>query len=483
MILKKFLMKGKKYIFLSLLVFLAGCAVNPVTGKRELMLMSESDEIRLGSQADKEIIATFGLYEDKKIAEYIDHIGQQMARISHRPQLKFYFRVLDSPVINAFALPGGYVYITRGILAYLNSEAELAGVVGHEIGHITARHSAKAYTRAQLAQLGFGLGSIFSPAFRQFSDIAQFGVGMLFLKFSRDQESQADELGVEYSTRVGYDATQMSKFFGTLKRLQQLSGQNLPSWFSTHPEPEDREATTYRLAKEWRKKLPPTTFRVAREPYLKLIDGIVFGEDPRQGFVEHGFFYHPGLDFQFPVPENWQVNNTPQEIQIVNKKQDAAILFTVSKEPSARKAADKFLTNTSGRLIRSNFTRVHGMPAEIRISDVTQEQGTLRVLSYFIEKNQKVFVFHGFCKRNKFDKYFNTFKHTMSNFDRLRNKKAKAVKPVRVKIITVKRNSKLETILKKHPSKKLTINQLTIMNGMELTTLVKAGEKIKVLTQ
>ena len=171
------------------------------------------------------------------------------------------------------------------------------------------------------------------------------------------------------------------------------------------------------------------------------------------------------------------------EIQIVNKKQDAAILFTLSKEPSARQAAENFLANTNGRLIRSNFTRVHGMPTEIRVTDVTQEQGTLRVLSYFIEKNQKVFVFHGFCTRNKFDKYFSTFKYSMSNFDRLRNRAAKAVKPVRVKIITVKRNSKLETILKKHPSKKLNINQLAIMNGMELTTFVKAGEKIKVLTQ
>lgn len=443
--------------------------------------MSTSDEIKLGREADKEIVAAYGIYDNQKVSDYVDQLGQEMVKISHRPTLEFHFRVLDSPVINAFALPGGYVYITRGILAYMNSEAELAGVIGHEIGHISARHSAKQYTRAQLAQLGFGLGSIFSETFRQFSDVAQIGVGLLFLRFSRDQERQSDQLGVEYSTKIGYDATHMSNFFATLYRLQKQSGQDLPSWFSTHPDPEEREAKTLQMAKEWQKKVPAKKFRVDQEHYFKTIDGIVFGEDPRQGFVEKGYFYHPILDFQFPVPSNWQLVNTPQEVQIINKNQDAAILFTLSQESSARSAADKFLANTQGQLIQSDNTRVNGFIAEIRVSDVQQQQGILRVLSYFIEKDRKVYVFHGFCAKAKYTRNIKAFKYTMSNFDRLKNRAAKNVKPTRLKIIKVTRGGTLKEVLERYPKGKLTVKQLAILNGMKLTDSVRPGDRIKVL--
>jgi predicted Zn-dependent protease len=473
------------YLFLIVFIipFFYSCATNPVTGKKEFILLSYEDEIRLGRQADQEIVAAYGLYEDAKITEYVSQLGQRMAKISHRPDLEFHFRVLDSPVINAFALPGGYVYITRGILAYMNSEAELAGVIGHEIGHITARHSAKQYTRAQLAQLGLGLGSVFSEQFRRFSDVAQLGVGLLFLKFSRDQERQSDQLGVEYSTKVGYDATHMSNFFGTLNRLRKLSGQDLPGWFSTHPNPEEREAKTLQMAREWQQKVPENKFKVEREHYLQIINGVVFGEDPRQGFVENGYFYHPTLDFQFPVPQDWQLNNSPRQVQIVNKAQDAAILFTLSQQPSARAAAEKFIYDTQGTLLQSDYVRVNGLNAEMRLTDVQQQQGTLRVLSYFIEKNNKVYVFHGFCSPAKFNTYKSVFKYTMTNFDRLRNRAAKNVKPTRVKVVKVTKSGVLKNILKRYPKGKLTLEQLAILNGMKLSDKVKPGTKLKVLNK
>ncbi|MFQ5865658.1 MAG: M48 family metalloprotease, partial [bacterium] len=462
-----------------LLQFFTSCATNPVTGKKELSLLSYSDEIRLGREADKEIVAAYGLYDNAQVSEYVNQLGQKMARISHRPDLEFHFRVLDSPVINAFALPGGYVYITRGILAYMNSEAELAGVMGHEIGHVTARHSAKQYTRAQLAQVGFGLGSIFSEEFRQFSDVAQIGVGLLFLKFSRDQERQSDQLGVEYSTRVGYDATNMSNFFGTLNRLQERSGQDLPGWFSTHPNPEEREAKTLQMAKEWQQKMPPTRFKVERVHYLNVIDGMVFGEDPRQGFVENGYFYHPSLDFQFPVPRDWQLNNSPQQVQMVNKNQDAAILFTLSQEASARSAAEKFLVNSKGRLIQSDYTKLNGLNTEIRITEVPQQQGNLRVLSYFIEKGGRVYVFHGFCSPGKFNNNLSTFKYTMTHFDRLKNRKAKNIKPTRIRVIKVTKGATLKSLLNRYRKGKLSVEELAIMNGMNLTDKVRPGDRIK----
>jgi predicted Zn-dependent protease len=202
----------------AVLLLIVSCAVNPVTGKREFMLLSTDDEIALGRNADRDIVAAYGEYQNPELAAYVTEIGLRMAEQSHRPDLPYAFRILDTPVINAFALPGGYVYVTRGIMAYLDSEAELAGVVGHEIGHVTARHSAQRYSQAQLAQLGLGIGSAVSSQFRRYSRYAEAGVGLLLLRFSRDDERQSDELGVTYATAVGYEAGEMARFFETLDR-------------------------------------------------------------------------------------------------------------------------------------------------------------------------------------------------------------------------------------------------------------------------
>jgi predicted Zn-dependent protease len=207
---------------------LAGCAVNPVTGKREFMLMSENQEIALGKSAHGDIVKTYGLYDNPAIQNWFNERGQEMALITHRSNLKYTFTVLDSPVVNAFAVPGGYVYVTRGILGYFNNEAQFAGVLAHELGHVNARHSAEMYSKAQLANLTIGIGSIFSEEFAKYAQFASIGVSLMFLKFSRDDERQADRLGVEYSSKVGYDAAEMSVFFHTLERLQP-SGGSLPA--------------------------------------------------------------------------------------------------------------------------------------------------------------------------------------------------------------------------------------------------------------
>ncbi|MFQ5639499.1 MAG: M48 family metalloprotease [bacterium] len=476
-----FLSVRSGFFIVLVLQFFLSCATNPVTGKRELSLLSTNDEIRLGADADKQIVAQYGLYDDPKISEYIDGLGQKMAQISHRPKLQWHFRVLDSPVINAFALPGGYVYITRGILGYMNSEAELAGVVGHEIGHVTARHGARAYTRAQLAQAGLTAGYLFSETFRQFSDVAQLGVGLLFMRFSRDQERQSDQLGVDYSTTVGYDASNMSHFFGTLNRLQEQSGQSLPGWFSTHPNPADREERTLQLAKVAQQNSGQTRFSTKRESYLALIDGVVFGEDPRQGFVENGMFYHPTLDFQFPVPRDWQLNNTPQEVQMVNKKQSAGIQFRLAEAASARAAADKFVADNAAQNVISDYARVNGLNAEIRVSTIAAQSGEMKVRSFFIEKGGRVYVFHGFCSPSSYDNHLRDFNYTMNNFDRLRNRQAKNKKPTRVKVVRVRRSSTLKNFLSRYPSGDVTAETLAIVNGMQLTDRVKPGDRIKVL--
>src|SRR5688500_19503686 len=247
-----------------LLYFLfSSCAKNPVTGKNDFMLMSKSQEVAMGQQSDPEIKAFFGVYEDPKLQQFINEKGQQMASISHRKDLKYEFKIVDSPVVNAFAVPGGYVYFTRGIMAHFNNEAEFAGVLGHEIGHITARHSAKQYSNAQLAQIGLVAGSALSPTFAQYADLANTGVSLLFLKFGRDAESQSDKLGVEYSTKIGYDAQEMAGFFQTLDRLSsKAGGEEVPTFLSTHPDPADREEKVAKLAADWRRKTKSTNLEV-----------------------------------------------------------------------------------------------------------------------------------------------------------------------------------------------------------------------------
>ncbi len=290
--------------FILILLLADSCAKNPVTGKRDLMLLSESQEVAMGKQSDPDIVKFFGLYDDKDLQKFINDKGQQMAAISHRKNLKYEFKIVDSPVVNAFAVPGGYVYFTRGIMAHFNNEAEFAGVLGHEIGHITARHSAKQYSNAMAAQIGLMAGTILAPEFAQYADLAQTGVGLLFLKFGRDAESQSDKLGVEYSTKISYDAQEMAGFFQTLDRLQgQSGGEEVPDFLSTHPNPADREEKVAKLAEDWKRKVKSSSLKVNRNSYLKMIDGIVYGEDPKQGFIEQNVFYHPVLKFQFDIPQ------------------------------------------------------------------------------------------------------------------------------------------------------------------------------------
>jgi predicted Zn-dependent protease len=204
---------SKLLLLLAAILLFPSCAVNPVTGKKQLMLMSEAQEVALGAQYDPSVVSTFGVYTNQELLDFVTLKGTEMGRISHRPNLEFHFKILDSPVINAFAVPGGYIYLTRGILAQFNNEAELIGVLGHEMGHVTARHSASQQSKQQLGQLLLVGGMIASEKFREFGQYASQGMQLLFLKFSRDNEREADRLGVEYSSKIKYDSHKMADFF------------------------------------------------------------------------------------------------------------------------------------------------------------------------------------------------------------------------------------------------------------------------------
>ena len=468
----------------SLFLWALSCSMNPVTGKKEFMLLSSGDELALGKQTDSEIVKSYGHYEGPALDSYISGIGKKLGALSHQPNLEYSFKVLDSPVVNAFAVPGGFVYLTRGILAYLNDEAELAGVIGHEIGHIAARHSAQQYSRAQAAQLGLGLGSVLSETFRKYAGLAQAGMSLLFLSYSRDNERQADDLGVLYSSKAGYDARNLANMFVTLERLNPGEGRDgLPAWFSTHPNPPDRVAAIQKGAQEWQSQNPQVRIATNRNEYLQKLDGLVFGDDPRQGYAEGQMFYHPGLKFQFPFPAGWTVNNTASQVQVFNAKKDAVILLSLAAEKTPAEAAQAFVTGTKATVVRSEGAQVGGFPAQRVLADVATEQGSLRVLSYFIKKDDVVYAFLGYTAQAQFQAHASAFDQTMSRFANLTDPARINVKPERLAIKKTARQASLRHALQGFGVAQDKLEAHAILNGMKLDDDLPAGTLIKVVAK
>lgn len=470
------------------LMVLTTCARNPVTGKRQFMIMSERQEIALGTEYDPQVIATFGLYESPVLQAFIEEKGRQMGLISHRPNLQYHFRILDSPVINAFAVPGGYIYLTRGILTHFNNEAELIGVIGHEMGHITARHSVSRQSRATLGQILLIGGMIASEEFRRYGEVAMAGMQLLFLKYSRDDEREADALGVEYTAKIGYDATRFADFFKLLVRMNLASSHaGIPTFLSTHPDPGDRYNTVKQMGNQWKTQLNLETWKVNENNYLQMIDGMVYGEDPRQGFVENNRFYHPELRFQFPFPTGWKLENSPLQIKIAPENGKALIVFTFAHGKSLQEAAQTSLQQLELTVTESSNTTVNGMPAIAVFSEQTQrnqntgQTQTIRVRSFFIDDSGSYYAFHGVSLHEDFNTYLPGFNLTMQQFAKLNDPAKINVKPQRIMVRRVAQTGTLASAFRFHGAPAEQLEELAFLNNMELNQTVQAGTMIKLI--
>src|SRR4051812_5085281 len=326
-------------------LLLCACVRNPATGKMQLDLVSHDQEVQMGQEAKKQTEQTIGVYkENDALAKMVESVGKQVAAVSTEPQDPFSYEIADDSSVNAFALPGGPVFITRGLLGYLNSEAELAAVLGHETGHVVAHHSANQMSKAQIAQLGLGIGSIISPTVGSLAQVAGAGLQVLFLKYSRDDETQADELGFRFMTKAGYDPHEMIPLFVMLDGVSNAAGAGkTPEWLETHPNPGNRKAATENRLKT---ELKGTTagMKVNRDEFLKNIDNIVFGDDPRQGFFKGDVFYHPGLKIQWTLPKGWQHQNSPEAVMAASPKQDAMLQLAPAGKISPDEAAKKIFS-------------------------------------------------------------------------------------------------------------------------------------------
>ncbi|MEJ7913807.1 MAG: M48 family metalloprotease [Chitinophagaceae bacterium] len=486
--MKKMLLAGYAAV---LVLGISSCATNPVTGKRQVALLSEEQELGMGKEADPQIVAQYGLYPDRDLQAFIAQKGKEMVAVSHRPNIAYEFKIVDSDVLNAFAIPG-YVYFTRGIMAHFNNEAEFAGVLGHEIGHITARHSVSQQSKAMLGQIGLIGAMVVSPRLAQFGETASQGLGLLFLKFGRDAERQSDELGVEYSTKIGYDAAEMAGFFSTLERKGQASGQEeLPNFLSTHPNPGERNATVAKLAQAWKQKLNLTNAQVNRNAYLKRIEGLIYGEDPKQGFVENSIFYHPELKFQFTTPTSWNYQNTPQQVQMAPKDGKALMFMTLAQGTSLQQAASATLQKYRLQALESRETSVNGLPAIAVVADQVpqqqqgqqqQQQGAaVRTLSYFIQYGGAIYHILGVSSAADFAAYSGTFTATMQSFRQLTDASKLNRQPDRVRIKELTQDATLEQALRKYNVPDSKIEEMAILNGMGRTERVTRGMMIKVI--
>ncbi|MFW6202345.1 MAG: M48 family metalloprotease, partial [Gemmatimonadota bacterium] len=456
------------------------CAVNPVTGEREFMLISESREIEMGREYDQQIVAQMGLYPDSALQRHVHRLGTRLAANSERPELPWTFRVIDDPIVNAFALPGGFIYITRGILAHMNSEAELAAVLGHEIGHVTARHSASQMSQAMLAQVGLAATVAFVPGAEDFAGVANVGLGLLMMKYGRDDERQSDALGLRYMHAAGYDAREMPAVFEMLGRVTEAAGgSGVPSWLSTHPAPEDRRE---RIAAQL-EQLPPSTTGgepiVDREGYLRRLDTITFGPDPRQGFFRDATFLHPDMRFRLVFPEEWATQNTAAAVMAGSPQEDAVFQLTLAESKDARTAARTFVEESGVSASMPVERGINGLRA-LTFGFVAEQDddSSLEGAAAFIEHDGRVFRLLGYSPRARWPDYNPAFERTMGSFDVLDDPEVLNVQPWRVDILELDRATTLAQ-LASDPDVPVDADVLALINGVEPTAQVPAGRLVK----
>ena len=455
-----------------------GCARNPVTGKSELSLVSEGQEIQMGQQGAKEVEQSIGFYKDAAVNAYVADIGKRMAAESERPNLPWEFHVVDDAAVNAFAIPGGFIYVTRGLMSSINNEAELAGVIGHEIAHVTHRHSVQQISKSQLAQLGLGIGSILSSDIAKFGQLAGAGLGLLFLKYGRDAENQADQSGFRYALGQNYDVRQMPNVFATLGRLSEGSGAGkLPEWLSTHPEPGNRIERLEKMIDTV--PLDQRKLIVDREDYLRHIQGMTFGEDPRQGYFEGSYFYHPQMRFQLQFPEEWKKQNMPQAVVAVSPAEDAIIQLGLAGQTPPEQAARQFLSQQGVQAGDASTARINGMPAASSYFQAQTEQGQIEGLVSFVSYGGQTFGLMAYTPAGKLSTYDRVFQRTIGSFSELRDQSKINVQPARVELVKLPRQMTLEQFNSQYPST-IPIEQLAIINELEgPASVIPAGQTVK----
>ena len=473
-----------RYLLLAFVVVAAACATNPATGKRQINLMSEAQEISAGQEADAQVKKEMGIYNDPNLQAYVSGIGMRLAMVSERPTLPWHYTVVDSPVVNAFALPGGYIYITRGILPFLNDEAQLAGVLGHETGHVTARHAAQQYTRSVGGTVGLVALGIFVPGARPLGQLAEQGLGVLFLKFSREFELQADQLGARYASRANWDPAGVPDMLATLGRLDEASGQTkgIPNWLETHPEPLARIKEIQPQVQQL--SAGRTDFVRNQDAMLRAVDGLIYGDNPDQGIVRGTAFIHPPLRFRIDFPGAWDIQNSPEEVVAKAPGADVYMLLEQVEKPQGNgieNIARGAMQNAGFRIQSGSRQQINGLDAYVGVyQGQLQDLGNVTMRVAHIQHQGNIYMVAGLCAPTLFEQSDNAFLASIRTFRPLTAAEAEAVHPNRIDLYLVRAGDSWQSIAERSGGV-IKPATLAVMNGAEPSSQPTVGKRIKIV--
>jgi len=464
----------------------ASCATNPVTGQRQLALISESQEIEMGRQASKEVEQTIGLVDNAPLQAYVRRVGMTMAQSSERPSLPWSFAVVDDSTPNAFALPGGFIYITRGILPFLDNEAELAGVLGHEIGHVTARHSVQQYTRSVGGAIALGGLGVFVPAARPFGQLSEQALSLLFLKYGRDDELQADGLGARYEAMGGWDPEGVPGMLSTLGRLDEAAGdrKGVPNWLSTHPEPLQRVA---QIQPEVQKlKSGRSNFITDHNALLQRVDGVIFGDNPSQGITRGTTFLHPPLRFRIDFPTKWEIANSPQQVVAKAPDADVFMLLQMVSKPQGRTVQEVALSSMQGaglRHVEGSRTSINGLDAYVGMYEGQIEGlGNVSSRAAHILHNDVYYLVAGLVSPDQFRQIDATFLGSIRSFRALSTSEAESIRPLRVDLYVVRAGDTWASLAERSGGA-IKPATLAVMNHATANSQPTPGARIKIVVE
>ncbi len=469
----------------------AGCAVNPVTGKQNFTLMSEAEEMRTGRKADADVRKQYGVYNSATLQTYVNEVGQNLAKKSHRPQLNFQFAVVDSPQINAFALPGGYVYITRGLLAYLNSEAELAAVLGHEIGHVTARHGVQQYSAATAANIGATIVGILlsqyiGPAGQQLGQSALGILGNALISgYGREHELEADRLGAEYLARSGYSPQAMIRVIGVLKNqelfdieIAEQEGREPRRYhglFASHPDNDTRLHEVINEAEQY--AVANTDDR--RAVFLHQIKGMTFGDSTGHGIGRGNVFQHSELGFSMSFPSGWRIRSQPDKVMAVSPSGDALIQLSMVENPRGSPvdfARQRFRLGLSSEVAA---TTINGLPAAL-VTATAQDEQPFRAGVIYHDNMAFVLAGKG-TSATAFNHYRTEITDAIGSFRELTGEERKSIKPLAIMTISAGKGMSYAELAKESPLGKNAEDYLRLLNGQYPDGEPTLGQILKII--
>jgi predicted Zn-dependent protease len=471
--------------------FLAGCSVNPATGEPTFTgFMSESDEAQIGQQSHPQILKEFGgAYGTPQLQSYIQTLGTSLAANSERKDVKYTFTVLNSPIVNAFAVPGGYIYITRGLLALANNEAEVAGVLSHEIGHITARHSAQRYSEGMLAQIGLaGLGILTGS--QGLTSLAGYGAQAWLQSYSRDQEFQADQLGVRYLSRASYDPQAMAAFLSSLEDDARLEAtiEGHPETadqfniMQTHPRTTDR---VERAIQEAKATTPVPNPKLERDAYLDHIDGILYGDDPKEGVIRGRQFSHADLRLAFTAPQGFQLANGSDAVQGLGPN-NSAMIFDGGRASNIPAMTD-YISNVWAKNIRLqslDSMTINGMEAATATTSGSTDQGQLFLRLVAIRYDaDTIYRFIFLSPAQNAASADAGFREAAASFRKLSASEAAAIKPLHVRVVTVQPGDSVSSLAKQMAFDNYQEQRFRVLNGLTADQTLAAGQRVKLIVE